>query len=154
MAPTLWTIGHSTLPLDELVALLERFRMAAVVDVRRFPASRKNPQFDRETLARTLRAREIRYVWMGEGLGGYRRGGYEAHMRTPAFAEALEWLERIAAGVPTAFMCAEKLFLRCHRRFIADALVRRGWRIIHIIDADRTQAHKLGDDAPELPFGT
>ena len=154
MTRTIWTVGHSTLGRDELVALLRGYGVACVADVRRFPKSRRNPQFDREELEQALPAAGVRYVWMGEGLGGYRTGGYEAHTRTPGFAAALGELEALAAEHATAVMCAEKLFFRCHRRFIADALVRRGWRVIHIIDERRAHEHKLrGETAdPELPF--
>jgi len=149
---TIWTVGHSTLGQDELASLLAAYEIHALVDVRSFPRSRKNPQFDREALDQALPTAGIRYVWMGEGLGGYRDGGYEAHMRTAAFATALAELEAVANSSPTAVMCAEKLFFRCHRRFIADALVRRGWRVVHIFDARRAQGHKLREPDPELPF--
>jgi uncharacterized protein (DUF488 family) len=149
---TIWTVGHSTLAQDELIALLEAYEIATVADVRSFPRSRKNPQFNREALEGALPAANIRYTWMGEGLGGYRHGGYAAHMETSVFAAALAELERAAGTSSTAVMCAEKLFFRCHRRFIADALVRRGWCVVHIIDARRAQTHKPRDEGPELPF--
>ena len=152
MPPTIWTVGHSTLGQDELASLLTSYEIACLVDVRSFPRSRRNPQHDREALARALPEVGIRYVWMGTGLGGYRKGGYEAHTRTAVFAEALAELEATAKEHATAVMCAEKLFFRCHRRFIADALTRRGWRVVHIIDERRAHMHRLRDRGSELPF--
>ena len=148
-----WTVGHSTLRQDELVPLLKGYGIATLVDVRSFPRSRKNPQSSREELERVLPAAGIRYVWLGKEIGGFRKGGYEAYTKTQDFADGLTRLEEIAAGSPTAFLCAEKLFFRCHRRFIAEALVRRAWQVIHIFDAERSQPHKLRDGGAELPFG-
>jgi len=73
-------------------------------------------------------------------------------MQTRTFAAGLERLAELAAGEPTAVMCAEKLFFRCHRRYIADALVRLGWRVVHIFDERRAQPHKPRGDQPALPF--
>ncbi|MFW6164024.1 MAG: DUF488 family protein [Planctomycetota bacterium] len=152
-APSIWTVGHSTRGRDQLVALLEGYGVRCLVDVRRFPRSRKNPQFNREAREGALPAAGLDYRWLGEGLGGFREGGYAAYMGTDAFAGALAELEAVAGQQPTAVMCAEKLFFRCHRRFLADALVRRGWRVVHVIEADRAQEHELRDDrGPELPF--
>jgi uncharacterized protein (DUF488 family) len=147
-----WTIGHSTLEQGQLIALLQAYGIRCLVDVRSFPRSRKNPQSNREELEAALPAAGLRYVWMGKEIGGFRKGGYEAYTLTPTFAEGVAALERLAAEVPTAFMCAEKLFFRCHRRFIADELVRRGWTVIHVHDAARSQPHRLRPMAPELPF--
>jgi len=147
-----WTIGHSTLEWDSFIALLHAYGIQCLVDVRSFPRSRKNPQFNREDLDAALPATGIRYVWMGREIGGFRDGGYEAYTLTSAFAEGIAALERLAAEAPTAFMCAEKLFFRCHRRFISDELVRRGWAVVHIFDAARSQPHKLRRREPELPF--
>jgi len=123
-----------------------------VADVRSFPVSKKNPQHNREPLGAALARAGIEYEWLGESLGGYRKGGYQAHMLTPQFAEGLEHLETLAAEKATAIMCAERLFFRCHRRHIADALVRRGWRVVHIFDERRAQPHKPRGDQPTLPF--
>jgi MFS family permease len=140
----IYSIGHSTHSLDELLDLLTSYRIGALVDVRRFPRSRKNPQFNKEALEEQLPARGIEYHWLGESLGGFRGSGgkggfqgYAAYMETEDFQRGLTTLERIGANKLTAFMCAEKLFFRCHRNLIADALVRRGWRVYHIIEAGR-----------------
>lgn len=140
----IYSIGHSTHSFDELLNLLTTYRIRALVDVRRFPRSRKNPQFNKEALEEQLPVRGIAYHWLGEALGGFRgsegkRGfqGYAAYMETEDFQRGLAALEGIGANKPTVFMCAEKLFFRCHRNLIADALVKRGWRVYHIIEAGR-----------------
>jgi len=139
----IYSIGHSTRTLSELVSLLAAYDIEAVADVRRFPHSRHNPQFNKETLESELPALGIEYHWLGETLGGF-RGGYTDYMSTEDFKRGLAELERIARGKRTAFMCAEKLFFRCHRRFIADALVEHGWRVLHIIEKGRKPyEHKL-----------
>ncbi|MFP4056156.1 MAG: DUF488 family protein [Candidatus Brocadiia bacterium] len=150
--PAIWTVGHSTRSRQALAELLAAHGIRCLIDVRRFPRSRKNPQFDRPELGAALPRAGIRYLWMGEELGGFRKGGYRAYMGTGAFAAALSRLEALASQAPTAVMCAEKLFFRCHRRFIADVLARRGWRVVHIIEPDRWQVHRLRPEDPELPF--
>jgi len=134
---TVYSLGTSTRSLREFLDILQLKGITQVCDVRSFPTSRRFPHFSSWPLATSLREVGIAYSWLGEKLGGYRKGGYEAHMRTPEFMEGLEELERLASGAPTAFICAELLPWRCHRRFIAGALQARGWRVIHIIDADR-----------------
>lgn len=114
--------------------------------MRTIPRSRHNPQFNRETLERSLAEHGIDYAH-AQALGGFRRPrpdspndgweqpafrGYADHMATPGFAAALERLERAAADRPTAIMCAEAQWWRCHRRLIADALTVRGWRVLHL----------------------
>ncbi|MBC7187767.1 MAG: DUF488 family protein, partial [Calditrichaeota bacterium] len=141
--PTVYTVGHSSLSLEEFLARLRAHGIRRLVDVRRFPTSRAFPHFDREALAATLSAAGIDYRWLGEGLGGFRSGGYQGYVQTPEFGAALAELKTLADGLPTAVMCSEALFFRCHRRFIAEELVRQGWRVVHIIDLSRTQEHRL-----------
>ena len=157
MTPRAFTIGHSTHSLPTLAALLEAHGVRCVADVRRFPGSRRNPQFGREALEAALRARGIGYAHL-EALGGRRpvapdsrNGGWENaafrgyadHMAGPAFAAGLRALEELAAATPTAVMCAEALWWHCHRRLVADALVARGWRVEHIGPDGRLSAHEL-----------
>ena len=142
MRRTVWTIGHSNRSLDEFLALLKLYGLELVVDVRRWPSSRKFPHFAFDALSENLRKAGIQAVWLGDLLGGYRKGGYEAYTKTREFARGLELLEQRAAFRRTAVLCAELLYFRCHRRFIADALVRRGWRVIHVVDAKRTIVHR------------
>lgn len=145
--PKIWTIGHSTRDSDAFVAALHSHGVRALVDVRRFPGSRRHPQFNADALAHTLLAAGIAYLGFGEQLGGRRRPrpdstntvwrnagfkGYADYMETPAFARALEHLLRLAHERPTAIMCAELLWFRCHRALIADALEAKGVEVIHI----------------------
>jgi hypothetical protein len=134
---TIYSIGHSTRSFEELVELLKAFGIQALADVRRFPTSKKNPHFDREFLEEQLPSRGIEYFWLGDLLGGYRDGGYERYTETEGFRRGLFELEELAREKPTCFMCAEKLYFRCHRRFIADELVKRGWCVLHIIEPGR-----------------
>ncbi len=154
---TAYTIGHSTRSAEELLAVLREAGIELVADVRAFPSSRRHPQFNRGELSRWLSGAGIEYVHLPE-LGGRRapladspnRGwresafvGYADHMRSPAFLQSLADLEAMAANAPTAIMCAEAVWWRCHRRLIADALVARGWRVEHLGVGDGRAAHEL-----------
>jgi len=150
---TVYTIGHSTHPIQKFVDLLKHYRIQRLVDVRRFPVSRKNPQFQREALESALQLAGIQYLWMGESLGGYRKGGYLAHMQTPLFEQGLSELMALICESThlTAVMCAELLWFRCHRRFISDALVDRGFRVFHIQNAQRVYEHRKREEAKRSP---
>jgi uncharacterized protein (DUF488 family) len=100
--------------------------------VRHYPRSRRNPQVNQDVLARELPRRGIAYVW-DEDLGGFRKGGYEAYMATPTFAAGLDRLEHLVAAGTTCIMCAEAVWFRCHRRFIARQMVARGYPVTHIV---------------------
>jgi uncharacterized protein (DUF488 family) len=144
--PTLFTIGHSTRPLAELLDLLREVGVEQLVDVRSVPRSRHNPQFEAEALARSLPAAGVAYRHAAR-LGGFRRPrrdspnagwehpsfrGYADYMGSADFGAALEQLQRDGRERPTCVMCAEAQWWRCHRRLIADALVVRGWRVAHL----------------------
>lgn len=131
----IYTVGHSTRSRAQLVALLQSYGVATLVDVRHYPRSRRNPQFNQEALAAELPG-SLSYVWLGEELGGLRPGGFRAYMKERAFADGMARLEALAATSVAAVMCAEDLWSRCHRRFIARALYVRGHQVWHI----RTQA--------------
>lgn len=133
----IYTLGTSTRTMEEFLDLLALRGIARICDVRSFPTSRRYPHFSREAFAASLREAGYDYRWVGESLGGYRKGGYEAHMRSREFEEGMEELERLAGEVPTAVVCAELLPWKCHRRYIAAALQQRGWRVVHVIDAER-----------------
>ncbi len=137
----IYTVGHSTRSFEDLVQVLVAHGVEQVVDVRRFPTSRRMPWFNREHLAQALPQRGIVYVWLGDLLGGYRRGGYPAYMQTQAFQRGIRRLVLLANERPTALLCAELLWFRCHRRFIADALCRQGWQVVHLFDERRSQVH-------------
>ena len=157
-APMVWTIGHSTRSLADLVALLQEHRVTRLVDVRRMPHSKRHPQFDTAALARDLPAAGIVYRH-SPGLGGFRTPrensvntawrtpafrGYADYMQTQDFAAHLEAL-RIEAA--TAVMCAEAHPVRCHRSLLADALLVRGVDVRHILGPANDGAHTLTPDA-------
>jgi uncharacterized protein (DUF488 family) len=153
--PAIRTVGHSTRPLETFLAVLEAHGIELIADVRRFPGSRRLPQYGAEPLARALAARGIDYLWLPE-LGGRRRapgGGsawrhpafraYAAHMMSEEFAEGLFALLMAAPGLRTALLCAEMLWWRCHRRLIADVLVSLGLPVEHLRDAGPAEPHRL-----------
>jgi uncharacterized protein (DUF488 family) len=154
---TVFTIGHSTRPLAEFIEMLRVHGVRRVVDVRSIPRSRHNPQFNRETLARRLRAARIGYVHLKK-LGGLRHAkadsgnlgwhnasfrGFADYMQTEDFLTGLARLEKLAAGKPTVIMCAEAVPWRCHRSLIADALVVRDFPVEDIMSVARTQQHEI-----------
>ncbi len=103
-----------------------------MVDLRRFPTS-KFPHFRKEALEENLKREDIDYIYLGEELGGYRRGGYEKFLESQTFKKGLHKLEDIARSSRTLIICAERLFFRCHRRFIAQELEKRGWEVKHLL---------------------
>jgi uncharacterized protein (DUF488 family) len=147
MEPVVWTVGHGARPVEALVAVLREASVTALVDIRRFPGSRRHPQFGRGALAAPLAAAGIGYEWQGEALGGRRPrhphtrhtalrvaafAGYADHMDGAEFRTALDALVRRAgAGERLAVMCAETVWWHCHRMLVADALVLRGAVLLH-----------------------
>lgn len=126
MSKTIYTIGSSTRQFPEFLALLQDYQVATLVDVRSFPYSKRFPHGAKEVLEEMLSKAGLRYVHLGNDLGGYRRGGYDAYTRTPQFARGVDALEAIGGHARATFMCCERLPWRCHRRFIAFELERRG----------------------------
>lgn len=152
---TVWTIGHSTRTIDEFTALLAHYRIEAVADIRRFPGSRRLPQFGKESLRASLNEHDIDYVWIAE-LGGRRKPaadsvntawrnssfrGYADHLATPEFAQGLEQLTQLATRKRAVMMCAEVLWWRCHRALVSDALAVDGIQVLHIQDETRVEPH-------------
>lgn len=137
-AGTIYTIGSSTRAFSEFLELLRMYGIATLVDVRISPYSKRFPHFSKQSLEELLPSQSVGYVYLGKELGGYRRGGYEAYMQSAEFSKGVESLEAVGGGNRAAFMCCERIPWKCHRRFIASELERRGWRVIHIIDKDRT----------------
>jgi uncharacterized protein (DUF488 family) len=155
MAETVWTIGHSTRPLEEFLGLLAANRIEAVADVRRYPGSRHWPHFGREPLQVALEKRGLLYIWFPE-LGGRRTAkanspntawrsaafrGYADYMATEGFADGLDRLINLASGLRTAILCAESLWWRCHRGLIADVLRWLNFDVIHILGPGSTTSH-------------
>ena len=147
MYKKIFTIGTSKRSIEEFLNLLEAYRIEAIVDVRRFPTS-KHKHFNQENLEASLNRSGIEYHHVTE-LGGYRKGGYKKYMETEEFEQGLLFVEKLASSNRVAIMCAELLFSQCHRRFIADALKRRGHVVIHIIDEKRSCEHKGRNDEHE-----
>lgn len=158
LSTPVFTAGHGDRSLEELIALLARHGIAALVDVRRFPGSRRHPHFSRASLEETLPKAGIAYLWEGESLGGRRRPrpgsphaalrnegfrGYADHMETPLFRAGLERLLALAAKEPTAILCAERLPWRCHRYLVADALLASGADVVHLIAPGEGRRHTL-----------
>lgn len=159
---TLYTIGHSTRPLDELVDALRAHQIRTLVDIRAFPMSRRLPQFNRDSLEQSLPAAGIRYVWM-KPLGGYRKKmldespnialrndsfrNYADHMLTPEFKQAIAEVIALAEQAPTAYMCAERVYFRCHRMLVSDWLVAHGHEVLHIDGTGPVRPHKLTAEA-------
>jgi len=156
-AQLVFTIGHSTHPLETFIQLLRSLAVEMVADVRTVPRSRHNPQFNRETLPRDLAAAGLGYVHLPE-LGGLRRArpdssnqgwrspgfrGFADYMQMPEFDQGLRHLMELAGERRLAVMCAEAVPWRCHRSLIADALLVRGLRVEHILGPGKTQTHRL-----------
>ena len=154
---TVWTIGHSTRTVDDLCVVLRAYDIQLVADVRRYPGSRRLPQFGRDALERELAKHSIGYCWI-PALGGRRRvaedstnagwrhpafRGYADHIASEEFESGLFELLLLARGLRTAVMCAELLWWRCHRRIIADVLTSLGVRVVHIRDEGTSELHRL-----------
>lgn len=159
---TLYTIGHSTRILDELISALQAHNIKTLVDIRAFPMSRRLPQFNRDSLEQTLPAAGIRYVWM-KALGGHRKAilddspnlalrndsfrNYADYMLTAEFENAIAEVIRLAEAAPTAYMCAERVYFRCHRMLVSDWLVSHGHEVLHIDATGPVKPHKLTAEA-------
>jgi uncharacterized protein (DUF488 family) len=159
---SLYTIGHSTRTLDELVEALKAHQIQTLVDVRAFPMSRRLPQFNRESLDKNCPAAGIQYVWM-KALGGYRKKtledspnvalrnasfrNYADYMLTAEFENAMAQLISLAEGSRTAYMCAERVYFRCHRMLVSDWLIAHGHEVFHIYNGRPVAPHRLTADA-------
>ena len=159
MSKRIYTIGHSTRELHQLVALLEENGVERLADIRRFPGSRRYPHFSREALEKSLPENGITYVHF-EDLGGRRKPAgdssntalrneqfraYADYMATPEFHHAVDRL--LDSDQTTAYMCAEAVPWRCHRNLLSDELVRRGLDVVHIIGSHSRQKHALSEYA-------
>jgi len=155
----IFTIGHSNLSFEQFVSLLKEFGICLVVDIRRYPSSRKFPHFNHKVLCKLLAVENIEYQWL-EALGGRRHTGkndkslniglkspgfrnYADYMGTDEFRTAVQELLSTAATLRTAVMCAEKFYWKCHRRLLADYLVAQGVEVVHIVRPGKLSIHKL-----------
>jgi len=128
----IYTIGSAARSQDDFLKTLRDYGVNTLVDVRRFPTS-KYEHFKRESLDMFLLSSEIEYVYMGGELGGFRKGGYEAYVKTKEYKQALKSLQKVAKRSPTVIMCCEKLPAGCHRRYISQSLKKLGWKVVDII---------------------
>ncbi len=166
--PVLYTVGHSTRTAEEFLALLEAHWVEGVVDVRRYPASRRHPHFGAEPIAAALEGVGIAYRHE-PALGGRRSGradspntawrsagfrAYADHMASETFGEGLERLARDARVRRTAILCAEAVPWRCHRQLVADALTLRGWSVRHILGPGAARPHEPNEHARLREDGT
>jgi Uncharacterized conserved protein len=168
MISRIWTIGHSTRNIDIFISLLEENGIKLLADVRSLPGSKRYPQFNREAVAESLNAHGIRYEHFPE-LGGRRKPkrdsrnmawrnasfrGYADYMETEQFHKGVERLLAVAGQAgPTAIMCAEAVWWRCHRALISDFLKARSVEVKHIVDTNKTEPHPF-TSAAHLIDGT
>lgn len=155
---TIWTVGHSTRPIEEFLKVLGAGGTKLLADVRRFPGSRRYPHFNQEALAASLEAAGTEYRHFVD-LGGRRKerladspntgwrvesfNAYADYMQSVEFLAALDVLMAAARNQPTAIMCSEALPQKCHRRLIADSLIARGWLVHHLLSPKRIDDHQL-----------
>lgn len=152
---TVYTIGHSTLTITAFLLALDFYEIKILVDIRRFPGSRKYPQFNQENLKIAVEEAGIKYIHLLD-LGGRRKvkkdsknnswkndsfKGYADYMETEEFEYAANELEKLAISQTTAYMCAEGLWWRCHRAMVSDYLKAKGWEVLHIMPNGKTQEH-------------
>jgi uncharacterized protein (DUF488 family) len=169
----IWTIGHSTRAIDEFISLLKENEIKLLADVRAWPGSKRYPQFNKDSLAESLKVHGIRYEHFPE-LGGKRKSkpdsrnttwrnasfrGYADYMGTEQFQKGIERLLEIAAEAgPTAIMCAEAVWWRCHRSLIADYLKACGMEVLHVLGANKVEPHPFTSAARilngELSYAT
>ena len=170
-SPTIFTIGHSTRPLAEFLALLQQVAVDLLVDVRSIPRSRTNPQFNVDSLPEALATAGISYRHL-PSLGGLRHRkksavptlntfwqvtafrNYADYAATDAFRTGLNELRALSRDNCCAIMCAEAVWWRCHRRIIADYLLAQGVPVMHIMGHDKIDPAKLTPGAQALPGGT
>ncbi len=156
---TVWTVGHSTRPIEEFLDLLAAYRIDLMADIRSLPGSRRHPQYNQEPLTATLREHGVDYLWLEE-LGGRRKPhkdsihtewrnaafrAYADYMDTPAFVAGAERVLALAAGHRLALMCAEAVWWHCHRRMIADYLTARGVTVVHIMGEGKSSVHVVAE---------
>lgn len=152
---TIYTIGHSTTTIEEFMELLFSFNIKGLSDIRRFPGSRKYPQFDQDALKKSIEENGIEYVYI-EDLGGRRKvspnsknttwhnksfQGYADYMETESFKNGAAELAKLALERPTAMMCSEAVWWRCHRSMVSDYFKAKGWEVLHIMALGKATEH-------------
>ena len=152
---TIFTIGHSTQTLEEFISMLKSFEIEVLADIRRYPGSRKFPQFNKDNLEISMPENNIEYIHIEE-LGGRRKvqpnsrntswrldsfKGYADYMETEEFKNAIQKLEKIAEKKRVAFMCSEAVWWSCHRSLVSDYLKNEGWNVQHIMGIGKSTEH-------------
>ena len=163
----IWSVGHGTRPVEDLIAILREAGVKSLADIRSVPGSRRHPQFGQAPLRASLTKAGIDYLHL-RGLGGRRDAlagsphtalrvdafrGYADHMASDEFRRDLALLEERARKTPTAFMCAETKWEECHRRMLSDLLAVRGWEVIHLIGPGKSEPHRMWDVARVVDGG-
>ncbi len=151
----IWTIGHSTHPLETFLSMLKSFNIEMIADIRTFPGSRRYPHFNKETLAASLHENGIGYIHLPE-LGGRRNPrpdskntgwrvaafrGYADHMETDQFKDAINELALIGMEKRVAYMCSEAVWWSCHRSLVSDHFKHNGWNVMHIMGIGSAKEH-------------
>lgn len=152
---TIWTIGHSTRSMEELIAMLHSFNIQLVADIRSYPGSKRYPHFNKESLEVVFPKNNIAYAHL-KSLGGRRKPnphslnnawrndafrGYADYMETKDFKIGIEELQKLAIDRRTAYMCSEAVWWSCHRALVSDYLKSHGWEVIHIMGKDKSEEH-------------
>jgi len=158
---TIYTIGHSTHPIEDFIDMLHSFDIVHLADIRSFPGSRKFPQFNKENLRKSLVDNGIAYTHIKD-LGGRRKvlkdsknnrwrkdafKGYADYMETESFHRGIMELEQIASQQRTAYMCSEAVWWRCHRSLVSDYLKAKGWKVLHIMALNKLEEHPYTEPA-------
>lgn len=149
----IYTIGHSTHTIAAFTEMLQSFHIGILADIRRYPSSRRHPQFNKAALQQSLSDTDIQYIHLA-GLGGKRQPdmpvvpkgsapfhSYKAHMETEEFRSAIEEMQGIAGRIRLAYMCAEANWRNCHRSQVSDYLKQQGWQVIHITGVGASELH-------------
>ena len=166
MNKIIYTLGHSDRNFKEFIDILSKYSIEVVIDIRRWPSSKRFPHFNRGFMMDGLGQIGIDYIWLGDVLGGYRRIGVDSSMRIiPCFqsegfnayalyilesdeaSKALERVEEVASDNVAVLICSERYPFRCHRKILADYFTVRGFKTIHLIDLDKTYLHRLSNCA-------
>ena len=163
----IWTIGHGTRPIEDFLAVLREAKVVTLVDVRVVPGSCRHPQFGQAPLRDALTEAGLAYMHL-PGLGGRREPrpdsphtalqvdafrGYADHMSSPDFQRDFARLEAVATATSTAYMCAETLWWRCHRRMLSDLFTVKGWEVTHLMGPGKSEPHRLWDVARVVDGG-
>lgn len=158
----LFTIGHSTRTIEQLIGVLTAYRVEILVDIRSYPRSQRNPQFSSDAIKQELSKHGIRYLWLPK-LGGRRKGlgedsknkcwknqsfrNYADYMETATFRQGIDELIQLSARGTVAIMCAEALYWRCHRSMVADFLKSLNIQVTHVFDEKKAQGHEYSQCA-------